>query len=248
MRGHPFGYCAPLLGQCSVIPRHRRGQGIGQIDRIHRLAAFQKLCYRVFAPDQRVGALFCLCVACRLVHLILLWGRCGPCSCLCSEKPVPRRRPAATVTYTDYSIAQSAQVCHLFLPFLSRRPPPRPCAPKVQRTLRFCRRRAVIQFVEHLHFPRVENSVESVEKAHGHPLFHRMAPGFCTECGKVFPITGWITAACQLTQAPKRSPDNAAFYHNFTNFFFSCPHPPFMNEKYIPFTEKCCCFFDKVRV
>src|SRR5699024_11570655 len=39
--------------------------------------------------DQRVGALFCLCVACRLVHLILLWGARRPLSLFIFRKAGP---------------------------------------------------------------------------------------------------------------------------------------------------------------
>ena len=116
-------------------------------------------------------------------------------------------------------------------------------APKVQRQPSPARLPGIIQFVEAFRFPPVENTVENVEKSCHHRLSHSGIPEFCTGCGKVFPITGWITPRRELEKPPKPPPGSPAFYHNFTKFFFWRAASLFMNEKYIPPAKKCCCFF-----
>ena len=54
--GHTLDHRAALLGQGRIVARHRLRHCIGQVDRIHRAAAFQQLSHGIFAPYQGVGA------------------------------------------------------------------------------------------------------------------------------------------------------------------------------------------------
>ena len=55
--GHTLDHRTALLGQGRIVASHRLRHRIGQVDRIHRAAAFQQLGHGILAPYKGIGTL-----------------------------------------------------------------------------------------------------------------------------------------------------------------------------------------------